>query len=105
VLVRCFFTGRASIEEARRELREILGIEQEPTVARVFELPRAHPVYEVGYAERIHAIEAALPPAVHLAGGAYHGVGVPDCISDARRVAESVAGAVQRSTVPEPSGV
>lgn len=91
LLIRCFMVGDGSIEVARDEVREILGIQEEPTVARLFRWPGANPIYEVGHEERMRSIEANLPAGLHLAGSAYHGVGVPDCIRDGRRIAELVA--------------
>jgi len=86
-LVRCFFHGEGSIELARRELGEILGIDAEPVVARKFHWPDANPVYEVGHLERVARIESRLPPRVLLTGAGWRGIGLPDCVRDAARVA------------------
>jgi oxygen-dependent protoporphyrinogen oxidase len=102
LLLRCFMTGEGSIATARDEIWEILGIHEEPVVARAFSWPAANPIYEVGHAERIRRMQAQLPAGMHLAGSAFHGIGVPDCIRDARRVAELVAGRI-RSASREPA--
>ena len=69
---------------------ELLGIREEPTIAAAFSWPGVNPVYEVGHEARVQAIAAQLPPGLRLAGSAYHGVGVPDCVRDGRRVAELI---------------
>jgi oxygen-dependent protoporphyrinogen oxidase len=88
-LVRCFFHGDGSVDLARAELREILGLEAEPVVTRVFRWPDANPVYEVGHQQRVARIESKLPPRVILTGAGWHGIGLPDCIRDARRAADA----------------
>ncbi len=60
----------------------LLGIEGEPIYCDVAHWPRTMPQYHVGHKELVSAIEAragALPH-LELAGNAYHGIGIPDCI-------------------------
>jgi oxygen-dependent protoporphyrinogen oxidase len=49
--------------------------------------------YTVGHAQRLAEIEAraAAIPGFQLAGNAYQGIGIPDCIRMGKRAAESVA--------------
>ena len=83
---------------ARDELR-VLAIDPllEPVLSRVDRWPRGMPQYVLGHPERLERIEAALErhPGLALAGAAYRGVGIPDCIHSgeqaARAVAESLA--------------
>jgi oxygen-dependent protoporphyrinogen oxidase len=50
------------------------------------------PRYTVGHLARVERIEAALAGrALVVAGAAYHGVGLPDCIADARAKARALA--------------
>lgn len=73
----------------------ILGIDGQPALTRVTRWTQAMPTYTVGHLDRVSAVEAALAdvPGWHAAGSALHGVGVPECIADGRRVArEAVAG-------------
>jgi oxygen-dependent protoporphyrinogen oxidase len=48
--------------------------------------------YEVGHARRIAAIRemAARHPGLQLAGNAYDGIGVPDCIRTGRAAARAL---------------
>ncbi|MFO7167263.1 MAG: protoporphyrinogen oxidase [Chloroflexota bacterium] len=73
---------------ARDELRQILGVEGEPVLARVYRWLNANPQYEVGHLERVDRLEALCPPGLHLAGCAYRGVGIPDCVRQGREAAE-----------------
>jgi oxygen-dependent protoporphyrinogen oxidase len=50
------------------------------------------PQYALGHIERVARIEqlTAQVPGLELAGNAYHGVGVPDCIHSGEMAAERV---------------
>ena len=76
----------------RGELRAIMGVAEEPVLAKVYRWPRAMPQYLVGHLDRLAAIEERLTrlPGVFAAGAAYRGVGIPDCIRDGLGAAERV---------------
>lgn len=78
------------IKAARHELAASLGITRPPDVVRVKRWHRAMPQYNLGHLERIGRIEAeaAAFPGIELAGAAYHGIGIPDCIHSGRQAAE-----------------
>jgi oxygen-dependent protoporphyrinogen oxidase len=67
---------------AREEAHLTLGITTSPLIARVFRWEKAMPQYNLGHPERLMRIEAALKrlPGLALAGNAYRGIGIPDCI-------------------------
>ena len=92
-LVRCFLGGsrdeeilRSSDTEitsiVRRELQEILGITAEPDFVKLFRWPHAMAQYTVGHKTRVERIRQIVSstPGLALAGNAYGGIGVPDCI-------------------------
>ncbi len=56
------------------------------------------PRYTVGHLDRVAAAEAALEarPEIVLAGAAFHGVGVPDCIARGQAAAERVIALAER---------
>jgi oxygen-dependent protoporphyrinogen oxidase len=91
-LVRCFLRGAPAeaARIAREELRGILGVSEEPVLERTSLWPDARPVYEVGHEVRVREIERLTPAGLHLAGSAYRGLSLPDCIRDARRAAERI---------------
>ena len=90
-------TDAALVTAVRRELSEILGggvsgIGIEPEHAQVSRWPRAMAQYAVGHQERIARIAArvAALPGLKLAGNAYDGIGIPDCIRLGRRAAKDL---------------
>jgi oxygen-dependent protoporphyrinogen oxidase len=93
----------ALVAAARRELSELLGIEAAPRFTRVHRYPRAMPQYQVGHLERVAAIEARLArhPGLALAGNAYRGVGVPDCVHSGERAAEALLGGARGERAAE----
>jgi protoporphyrinogen/coproporphyrinogen III oxidase len=101
-LVRCFMAGSGNedlwsgpdeqiVTVVCRELRAILGLSAEPLFGRVYRWDRAMAQYGVGHLERLDRIEQArtLTPAVFLAGNAYRGIGVPDCVRSGSGAANS----------------
>jgi oxygen-dependent protoporphyrinogen oxidase len=92
-LLRCFFAGRNAegvwslsddqiIGIVRTELQQILGLRAEPLFARVYKWKSAMAQYGVGHLDRLDRIERLRQklPGLALAGNAYRGIGVPDCI-------------------------
>jgi len=101
VLVRAYLPGasgelpaadEAVAATAVREVSDLLGVTGEPLLVRVHRFEAANPQYVTGHRARVAALEAALPPGLALAGCAYHGVGIPDCIASGRRAAERLSG-------------
>jgi len=100
-LLRCFMGGASDPEAlrltdddvtriARQELREILGFEAEPLFARIHRWESSMAQYEVGHASRVEAIteEMGKFPGLFLAGNAWSGIGISDCIRTGRAAAE-----------------
>ena len=89
----------------RRELSEILGAKTigadvEPEHAQVSRWRRAMAQYAVGHQERMRRIteRVAALPGLRLAGNAYDGIGIPDCIRLGRKAArELMAGSESAS--------
>jgi protoporphyrinogen/coproporphyrinogen III oxidase len=88
-------TDEALVALARDELG-LFDVTAEPTLTRVHRWPRGMPQYVLGHPERVARIEAAMieHPGLTVAGAAYRGVGIPDCILSGEQAAESVARAV-----------
>ena len=93
VLMRVFIGGAFSeslaeqddatlIDIARTELREIMGITATPVLARAYQWRKSNPQYNVGHSVRIDEIDKLVSahPGLYLAGAAYRGSGIPDCI-------------------------
>ncbi len=86
------WTSEALIDIARRELTQTLGITAEPLLVEAFIWPRAMPQYNLGHLERVVRAEQALSafPSLVLAGNAYRGIGIPDCIRSGREAARRI---------------
>lgn len=78
-----------------RDLRCVLGAHGEPRFVTVCRHPRALPRYGVGHLERVDRIETRLRACagLALAGNAYRGIGLPDCVHSGEEAAESVLAA------------
>jgi oxygen-dependent protoporphyrinogen oxidase len=105
-LIRCFLGGtrdepvlQLSDEEilgiVREELRQILGVSAEPLFTRIYRWRGAMAQYVVGHLERLQRIESRLKqwPGLALAGNAYRGIGVPDCVRSGEIAAQQVLAA------------
>src|SRR5437879_12591434 len=76
------------------ELRQILGVTAEPLVSRVHRWPRAMAQYGLGHSGRVTRIREQVDglPGLALAGNAYSGIGVPDCVRSGSEAAAKVLG-------------
>lgn len=104
VVLRCFLGGRGDPEIlgesdesvlgiVRSELADIMGVTAEPVFARIARWPASMAQHTVGHLERVAEIERRLEriPGLYVAGNAYYGIGVPDCVRMGREVAGRVA--------------
>lgn len=75
---------------AHEELARLLGIAGTPILSEVVRWSNTMPQYHVGHVERVARIEAAAAKhrGLALAGNAYRGVGVPQCIQSGEQAAE-----------------
>jgi len=76
----------------REEFSVLLGLNADPILTRVRRWPNAMPQYSVGHLERVARIEREVLelPNLALAGAAYRGIGVPDCVHSGERAAQAV---------------
>lgn len=102
-LIRCFLGGSRDEQVlqlpdaeilgiVREELRQILGLSAEPLFTRVYRWRGAMAQYVVGHLERLQRIEGLLKqwPGLVLAGNAYRGIGVPDCVRSGEAAAQQL---------------
>jgi len=102
-LVRCYLGGvgreailqeddAALIRRVRDELRSMTGVTGEPVYAEVNRWDRGMPQYTLGHLDRLETIQRSLDryPGLLLAGAAYRGIGIPDCIRDGTDAASGV---------------
>lgn len=74
------------------DLERIMGITCLPEFVRIFRHRHAIPQYVVGHAKRLESIQEAISehPAIILTGNAYKGIGLNDCVANARKAAQQV---------------
>jgi oxygen-dependent protoporphyrinogen oxidase len=102
-LLRCFIGGSVAEEmfdqpeiaissEVERELKSILAIDVSPVFTRVYKWRKAMAQYTVGHLARAARIKSlvAQMPGLALAGNAYSGIGVPDCVRTGEQAADKV---------------
>jgi oxygen-dependent protoporphyrinogen oxidase len=76
----------------RRDLERLLGVSAEPRFTHLWRGSRVMPQYRVGHLERVAEIErrTAALPGMALAGNAFRGVGIPDCVHSGETAAEAL---------------
>lgn len=102
-LLRCFFAGSNAedvwalnddqiVSIVRQELQQIIGLNAEPLFARVYKWKSAMAQYSVGHLDRLDRLERLRKqlPGLALAGNAYRGIGVPDCVRSGREAASEL---------------
>jgi oxygen-dependent protoporphyrinogen oxidase len=102
-LLRCFLGGSRDPEVlklpdeevvalVRQELKEILNFSFAPLFCRIHRWPASMAQYPVGHAERVRRIQSQLEdlPGIYLAGNAYSGIGISDCIRTGRAAAQKI---------------
>ena len=105
LLTRSFFGGALNpehvdwddhrlIETSVSELRRWISIEGEPLENQVVRWRKAMPQYHVGHRQRVETIMQLLAKhtSLGLAGNAYSGVGIPQCIKSGWDAADRVMG-------------
>ncbi len=85
-------SDEAIVAAVTSELQEIAGVTAVPRFTRVSRWPKSMAQYTVGHAQRMAEIKArvAAIPGLYLAGNAYSGIGIPDCIRMGRAAAEEI---------------
>ena len=126
VLLRAFVGGALQQEQLARsdigiqqavvhDLRQLLGLTGEPLAISVTRHLAAMPQYHVGHLDRVAHITSRMAhcPGLVLAGNAYHGVGIPDCIHSAEMAVQTlleylstcaILDAASAGAVPSPPG-
>jgi protoporphyrinogen/coproporphyrinogen III oxidase len=107
-LLRCFLGGAGNEEVltladseilniVRRELKQVLKLDADPRFTRIFRWRGAMAQYGSGHLDRVGRIEKATAaiPGLALAGNAYRGIGVPDCIRTGQAAALQMVNGVR----------
>ncbi|WP_085506907.1 protoporphyrinogen oxidase [Thalassobacillus devorans] len=104
VLLRCYvgkpddqevvdLSDEEIVDIVLNDLNKTMKITADPEFSVITRWKNAMPQYTVGHKQRMNEIQQAMQqklPGVYLAGGSYHGVGVPDCIDQGKEAVEKV---------------
>lgn len=105
VLLRCYI-GRTGDEQnvmlpdkelmklVMKDMKEIMGITSQPLFTEISRLNKSMPQYPVGHLQAISTFKEELHhtmPGIHITGAGYEGIGLPDCIKQAKEVATRMA--------------
>ena len=96
-------TDEEIVSIVRSELKETVKLEPRPMFERVYRWRGAMAQYESGHIARIARIEKRVKeiPGLELAGNAYHGIGVPDCIREGMNAANAVVQTVNQTATQQ----
>ncbi len=115
VLIRSFFGGALNpehvdwsderlIETSVHELNRWLPLTGKPSENQVVRWKQCMPQYHVGHRQKVQFILSRLDllPGIALAGNAYHGVGIPQCVKSGWDAADKVL-SVAGFLMPQPA--
>jgi oxygen-dependent protoporphyrinogen oxidase len=104
IVARCFLGGAEDagvlnesndsvLDAVTRELRDLAGVTATPRFTQITRWSRSMAQYPVGHPRRMAELWTRMAelPGVHLAGNAYDGIGIPDCIRMGKTAAEKIA--------------
>ncbi|GJM17112.1 MAG: protoporphyrinogen oxidase [Thermodesulfobacteriota bacterium] len=103
ILIRAFLGGALNpevlnlddnqiIDRAKNELEKILGIQGNPELTLIQRYPDAMPQYHLGHLDKVANIQNRLSDykGLEIAGNAYSGVGIPECVYSGEQAAENI---------------
>ena len=75
------------------DLHTYLGLKSVPLLSLITRHPKSMPQYHIGHLDLVKQIKGKLSnnPGIMLAGSAYDGVGIPDCIRSGESAAKTAA--------------
>ncbi|MDQ0338408.1 oxygen-dependent protoporphyrinogen oxidase [Caldalkalibacillus uzonensis] len=87
----------------QQELRELTGLNAQPLFYEVNRWFQSMPQYQVGHVERLEQLTYKLNmshPGLFLCGAGYRGVGIPDCIGQAKQAAQNLLAYLTKKAEP-----
>jgi oxygen-dependent protoporphyrinogen oxidase len=80
------------IDVVKRDLKDILGVDANPTFIRIYRYEKAIPQYTVGHSKKVALIDERLKEhkGLFLTGNAYRGVGINDSVHEAMLTARRI---------------
>jgi len=86
-------TDEVIVNTVLGDLQKIMKVEQAPLFYQITRWKKAMPQYIVGHKQRIEHLKEKCQeacPNLYIAGGAYEGIGVPDCIQQGEQVSDAI---------------
>ncbi|MGQ0849536.1 MAG: protoporphyrinogen oxidase [Actinomycetota bacterium] len=92
------------VAAVRDELSTLVGITAGPVLVRTHSWEGGLHQYTLGHIDRVVRAESAVAayPGLALAGAAFHGIGLNECVQSGRRAAEAVLAACTERGTPRP---
>lgn len=87
------FSKEEILKIALEEIKIIMRTSAEPFDYEVFRFEKSMPQYTLGHKQKIGFIQSRLEelhPSLIITGGAFHGVGIGDCIREGRKAARKI---------------
>jgi len=96
----------ALVRDLLRDIRDLMGVRGRPLKVWSARHQRVMPQYELGHLDLVAGLESRLEshPGLFLVGNGFRGVGIPDCVRQAREVASQATRFLSRSQAPGPPG-
>ena len=87
-----WFKGYVMGHQPMKRIRDLVGAQGEPLFFRITRWESATPQYHIGHLNRVDEIEGRLQRlgAIAVAGSAYRGTGIPQCIRSGQQAAATV---------------
>ena len=84
----------------RKELGELIGASGAPTFIQIARHARGMPQYTLGHLDRVAAIRELQRnhPGLGLAGNAFDGVGIPDCVRSGQSAADAILSSLDEAS-------
>jgi protoporphyrinogen oxidase len=100
-LLRCYIRGTTGDPASlmRGEVASVLGITADPLFTRMYRWDAGIPAYAASHSDAVRELTDSLraTPGVFIAGSAFHGVGIPDCILSGERAASGAIAHIAES--------
>lgn len=80
------------IELTIRDLNSVVGLKSTPKITKVYKWNKGIPQFILGHQERLRKIEHELDKlnGIYLAGNAYYGISLNDCVKQAYKIVETI---------------
>jgi oxygen-dependent protoporphyrinogen oxidase len=85
-----FLSDDELLSTVKTEVAATMNLTARPSFVTILRWKEAIPLYTVGHLDQVAKAESTLPPGIVLAGNAYRGVGINDCVREAEVAAEKV---------------